>query len=217
MPSPAVAQKPLSVAEYLDLDAAAQDVRYEYHDGRVVALAGASPEHNIVKENLSGVLYGTLRPRGCHTFSSDQRVKVGRRYVYPDLVALCTDPVYTDETPPSLTNPELLVEVTSESTRQDDATTKLDSYWGLESLREYWIVEPTEAQIIQYIRRGDDWIVRPVTGFDATLRCEAFDINLDLSDIYALIEMDDEQARGKGRLAGDPADEDAETHDASVN
>lgn len=211
------AQQRLSVAEYLDLDAAAQDGRYEYHDGRVVALAGASPEHNIVKENLSGVLYGVLRPRGCHTFSTDQRVKVGRRYVYPDLVALCMDPVYTDETPPSLTNPELLVEVTSGSTRQDDATGKLESYMGVGSLREYWIVEPTEAQIIQYIRRGDDWIVRPVTGLEATLHCEAFDINLDLSDIYVLIEMDDGQAGGEGRLAGDAADEDTETPDASAN
>lgn len=217
MPSTAVARKPLSIAEYLDLDAKAQDVRYEYHDGYIVALAGASTGHNIVKDNIRSELHASLKKRGCMSMTSDERVNVGRRYVYPDLVALCAEPTYTEETPTSLTNPELLVEVTSESTRQHDASVKLESYMEIQSLREYWIVEPTEARIIQYIRRGDEWIVRLVTGLDATLRCKAFGINLDLADIYALVDMTGDEADDNGQSAGASADGDAETPDASAN
>lgn len=216
MPSPATKQR-LSVADYLDLDADAQDVRYEYHDGRVVALAGASPDHNMVKDNIRTELHQALRKRGCRSMTSDQRVRVGHRYVYPDLVALCDDPIYSDENPPSLTNPELLVEVTSDSTRHLDVTTKLESYIGIESLKEYWIVEPTEARVIQYVRRGDEWIVRPVTGLESTLRCDAFGIDLDLSDLYVLVDVTGDEAGENRPLEGDSADGDAEAPDASAN
>lgn len=153
-----------------------------------MALDGASPERNLVKDNIRTELHQKLRTRGCRSMTSDQRVNVGRRYVYPDVVALCGDPTYTDENPPSLTNPELLVEVTSK-----------------------------EAQVVQYIRRGDEWVVRPVSGRDATLLCEAFDIDLDLSNMYALVDLTGDEAGGKELPEVHSSDEDAETPNASAN
>jgi Uma2 family endonuclease len=117
--STAVAQRRLSVEEYLERDAELdQDPeglqgRYEYLDGKIWRLAGADPVHNLVKDNIRSELHPKISPRGCRSFTSDQRVKVSEtKYVYPDVVVLCGTPEYTDESPPSLVNPELLVEVT---------------------------------------------------------------------------------------------------------
>ena len=192
--STAVAQRRLSVEEYLSLDAETDEGRYEYLDGRVWLLAGASPDHNLVKDNIQGELYSVLRPRGCRSFTSDQRVKISEtRYVYPDVVVLCGEPEYTDESP-SLVNPELLVEVTSESTSDRDHQEKLEAYLNLESLREYWIASPSRALITQYVRRGDEWVVRSVADRDARLRCDALDVGLPLDAIYALVDTDDAPA-----------------------
>jgi Uma2 family endonuclease len=199
--STAVAQRRLTVEEYLERDAELEEGRYEYLDGQVWLLAGATPDHNLVKNNIQGELYSVLRPRGCRSFTSDQRVRIGEtRYVYPDVVVLCGEPEYTDESPPSLLNPELLVEVTSESTADRDHQEKLQAYLNLDSLREYWIASPSRALITQYVRRDDEWIVRSVTGRDATLRGEALDLELSLEAIYALVDTDDAPAE---------ADEDA--------
>lgn len=188
-----------SVDEYLALDAAARDVRYEYLDGRLYALAGAAPEHNLIKDNIQGELYQRLRPRGCHSYTSDQRVRIqATRYVYPDVVVVCRTPEYTDERPASLANPELLVEVTSATTARRDYETKLDAYLQLEPLREYWIVDAERPFIVQYMRRGEDWIVRPVRGLDATLHSEHLDVELALEAIYALVEFPDEEDAEEG-------------------
>jgi Uma2 family endonuclease len=193
--STAVAQRRLSVEEYLSLDAETDEGRYEYLDGRVWLLVGASPDHNLVKDNIQGELYSVLRPRGCRSFTSDQRVKISEtRYVYPDVVVLCGEPEYTDESPPSLVNPELLVEVTSDSTSDRDHQEKLEAYLNLESLREYWIASPSRALITQYVRRGDEWVVRSVADRDARLRCDALDVGLPLDAIYALVDTDDAPA-----------------------
>ncbi len=190
--STTVAQRRLSVQEYLERDAELDQGRYEYLDGRVWLLAGATPEHNLVKDNIQGEIYSTLRPRGCRSFSSDQRVKVSEtKYVYPDVVVLCGEPEYTDESPSSLVNPELLVEVTSESTSDRDHQAKLEAYLNLDSLQEYWIASPAQPIITQYVRQGDEWIVRSLKGRDAALRCEALNLELSLEAIYALVDTED--------------------------
>jgi Uma2 family endonuclease len=190
--STAVARRQITVEEYLDLDADADDVRYEYLDGRVWALAGATPPHNLVKDNVRTELHTRLRPRGCRSFTSDQRVKISEtRYVYPDVAVVCGPPEYTDESPPSLANPELLVEVTSPSTTDRDHQDKLDAYLQLDSLQEYWIASPSKVLITQYVRKNDEWIVRSVRDREAVLRCEALDIELAMDDIYALVETEE--------------------------
>ena len=127
--------------------------------------------------------------------TSDQRVKISEtRYVYPDVVVLCGEPEYTDESLPSLVNPELLVEVTSDSTSDRDHQEKLEAYLNLDPLREYWIASPSRALITQYVRRGDEWVVRSVADRDARLRCDALDVELPLDAIYALVDTDDAPA-----------------------
>ena len=181
-----------TVEDYLRLDAEAEEVRYEYVDGHIYALAGASPEHNLIKENISGEIYGGLRPEGCRSFSSDQRVRIGEsQYVYPDVVALCAPPRYTEDRPASLLNPEFIVEVTSESTARRDWLQKLDAYLQVESLREYWIVEPTVPRLAQCIRHHEEWVVRLHRGLGAEVGCEVFDLTMQLAAIYTLVDLQD--------------------------
>ena len=66
--STAVARRHLTVEEYLELDA--DEVRYEYLDGRVWALAGAAPPHNLVKDNIRTEFHTRLRPRGAAALRS---------------------------------------------------------------------------------------------------------------------------------------------------
>ena len=109
------------------------------------------------------------------------------------MVVVCGPPEYTDESPPSLVNPELLVEVTSPSTANRDHQDKLDAYLEIDSLREYWIASLSKALITQYVRQGDEWIVQPVRDRDAVLHCDALDMEMALDDIYALVETEESE------------------------
>jgi Uma2 family endonuclease len=191
-----------SVEEYLAFEADA-DTRHTFWDGYIVDMAGADPVHNRLAMNVGAGLHQRLRPRNCNVFGSDQRLKLGHsRYVYPDLVVTCETPQYAGPRPMSLLNPHLIVEVTSESTAEQDYTDKLAAYQQIESLREYWIVEPTKPLVVRYYRHGEAWLIQIVRGLDNTVQSHHLDLALPMDEVYALVTFAPEVPLGKPEEEG---------------
>ena len=182
----AVATRSYTVDEYLQLDAEAEDERYEFQNGSLIPMAGAEPEHNQIKDNISRELGNQLLERGCFVMTSDQRVRVSFGYVYPDVVVAC-EPSYEDTRPRTLQNPELIVEVTSDSTQARDHSDKLAAYTDLDSLREYWTIDPEKALLTQYTRDVDGWRVQFHTALSETVESNTFNLEVSLRDLYALV------------------------------
>jgi len=182
----AVATRSYTVDEYLELDREAADERYEFQHGSVIPMAGAEPEHNQIKDNVSAELRGQLQAEGCWVMTSDQRVRVSFGYVYPDVVVAC-DPTYEDTRPRTLQNPELIVEVTSDSTQARDHSDKLAAYTELDSLREYWVLDPEKPLLTQYTRDADGWRYQAHTDLSDTVHSGAFDLEVSLRDLYTLV------------------------------
>lgn len=162
--------------------------KHEYADGRVIAMAGAGEAHGQITGNLVTELNNRLRKRGCRVISSDLRVKAGRSYRYPDVAAYCHEGAFSDGNPPSLLNPELLVEVISPSTSETDRRDKLAEYMDLESVQEYWVAEQDQPFVTQHLRREASWVTRIVRGLGEMIRSEHFGIEIPLADVYALVE-----------------------------
>ena len=177
-----------SVADYLAFEAEAL-TKHEYWHGRIIAMAGASEAHNLITANLAREIGNRLVPRGCRVVSSDLRVSIGTRYVYPDVVAYCDEPAFTGDQPDTLANPSLLIEVVSSSTAERDRGDKLTAYLEIEGLREYWIVEQDRALVHQYVREGETWTVRFTRGLDVGLYSPSFEITLPMSDVYAFTDL----------------------------
>ncbi|MFB6097806.1 MAG: Uma2 family endonuclease [Salinibacter sp.] len=187
----AVATRSYTIEEYLELDAEADDERYEFQNGSVIPMAGAEPEHNQIKDNISSELRVRLQPKGCWVMTSDQRVRVSFGYVYPDVVVAC-DPTYEDTRPRTLRNPELIVEVTSESTEARDHSDKLAAYTELDSLQECWMVHPEKPLLTQYTRDAKGWRYQAHTALSDTVESDAFEFEVPLHDLYALVLEDSE-------------------------
>ena len=192
----------MTVEEYFAFDAAAPEgERYEYWDGVVVpvhgydetgtvAMAGASPAHNQVTGNLAAALHGPMTARGCRIGIGDQRVRTeAGRYGYPDLVFVCGEPAYTDDVPPVLSNPTLLIEIASPSTAQRDRGRKLTAYTRLDSLLEYWMVASDAAEVTRVVRQPDGWGLEFALGLDAVVASTALGFTVALADVYRLVEV----------------------------
>ena len=178
----------VSPEDYLAAEAEAE-TKHEYADGRIIAMAGASETHGQITGNLVTQLNVRLQPRGCRVISSDLRVKAGTSYRYPDVAAYCGTGAFSDGTPPSLLNPELLIEVTSASTSETDRREKLAEYMGVESVREYWIVEQDQPFVTRYVRQGEAWMTHLVRGLETSLRSKHFGVEIPLTEVYALVEL----------------------------
>lgn len=145
-----------SVEDYLDMDARA-DRKLELLNGVVVAMAGASPRHNQIVQNLARALGNGLEGSPCRVWTQDQRVRVEatESYLYPDAI-VCDEPRFDDVArPASLLNPTALVEVLSESTRLHDLGAKLGHYRQIPSVAEVLFVH-AETRATTLVTRQDD-------------------------------------------------------------
>jgi len=180
----------LTPAEYLALERKA-GVRSEYIAGRIFAMSGASRRHNLIAGNLHGEIRAQLRGRACEAYVSDMRVKVNPTgmYTYPDIVAVCGEPLFEDASVDTLLNPMLLAEVLSESTEAYDRGEKFAHYRRLETLREYVLVAQDKIRIEHYRREGEQWILSEISDPDSTLHLASIDCHIALAAIYEKVDL----------------------------
>ncbi|RCR65694.1 Uma2 family endonuclease [Larkinella punicea] len=180
--------KPYCTPEnYLELERKAA-YKSEYFKGEIVAMAGASRNHNRIKENLSGSLGSYVKGKGWQTFSSDFRLHVLENglFTYPDLVIVCGEPDLLDSTFDTLLNPTILVEVLSESTKDYDRGGKFMLYRNIPTFQEYILVDSEQIRVEAWYKPEKGfWTLRKETGeVDDSLTIQTLDLTLPLRDIY---------------------------------
>jgi Uma2 family endonuclease len=134
-----------------------QELRYEYINGEIVAMTGGTIPHNDLAVNLLLLLAPHVKSRGCRINVSDVKVKMRRRFRYPDLVVTCDD---RDKTAIKLFQyPKLLVEVLSPSTESVDRGEKFQEYRNISTLQEYVLIS-SDRMYIEVFRRsqGRVWL-----------------------------------------------------------
>lgn len=178
----------VSVEAYLEMDAAA-DGKLELLNGVVIAMAGASPRHNVIVTNIATSLSAELRAGPCLVMSQDQRVRVDatESYVYPDVVVVCEEPRFdTSARPASLLNPSAIVEVLSETTLDHDLGAKLGHYRRIPSVSEVLFVHTETRAITLVTRQGDESWKLVDRGPEGAL--ELAGVTLSLERIYERTE-----------------------------
>lgn len=141
-------------AEYLAYEQDSE-LKHEYEDGEILAMAGGSRRHNALAARVSFALEDGRKP-GCVSFQSDQKLRIlaTGRATYPDASVVC-GPIEGDPADPNgatITNPTIIVEVLSPSTEEKDRGSKWQDYQRLPSLQEYVLVSQNEARVEQYTR-----------------------------------------------------------------
>lgn len=180
-----------SVREYF-AQLQSSDVKLEYVDGEIVAMAGAQPEHNLVCVSLTGLLFECLKRKGCYIFSSDQLIKVEgcESFYFPDLVIVCAKPEYalSGTGLKALTNPEVIIEILSPGTEVTDRVRKMDCYKTLESLKEYVLVSSTKKQVevIKKLTQAE-WLHHTYTQSEEQVLINGCEILLE--DIYRQVDF----------------------------
>lgn len=146
-------------AEYLALEASS-NVKHEFLDGQIYAMAGGTPEHAALAAAVIGLLFPELRKGRCRAHDADLRVRVPTTGLttYPDVTVVC-GPRERDATDPqAVTNPTLIVEVLSRSTEDYDRGDKFEHYKSLPSLRQYVLVSYRDRSVEVWTRDdGDGW------------------------------------------------------------
>ena len=159
----AAEKKRYSAEEYLAMERDSLD-KHEFFDGEIFAMAGASPEHNLLAGNLTTALNLAMGDR-CRVYNSDQRLYIPATgsYTYADASLLCERAAdLTSDTPPALKNPEAIFEVLSPSTENYDRGAKFENYRTIPTLTHYVLVAQNRIFIEHFVRQPGGWLLKEV-------------------------------------------------------
>jgi len=187
------APKPkLTEQEYLALERAATN-RSIFYRGEMYAMSGAKRAHVVVAGNLFANIWNQIENRPCEVYAADMRVKNARTgsYFYPDIAALCEEPQLADSHGDTLTNPQVIIEVLSESTESFDRGGKFEDYQLLESLTTYVLVAQDKPRVELYRKKADgSWNYTSMNQLADVLNLDSIEVQISLSKIYAKVEFD---------------------------
>lgn len=180
-----VKTEPVSVEEYLEGELVSE-VKHEYLDGRVHAMAGVTTRHSAVATNVTTAFGGALRGKRCRPFNSDLKVRIElpgqTRFYYPDAMIVCE---LRQDSETWQDRPVVVVEVLSESTRRTDLTEKREAYLALPTLKALIFLEPDFAHATVH-RRGPSggFATEEYMGLEAVIPLPEVGIELPLAEMY---------------------------------
>ncbi len=180
----------LTVSDYLAGEEASE-IKHEYLGGAVHAMAGASIRHNNIAGNCFAFLHGKLRGTSYRPYNSDTKIRIEfsdhTRFYYPDAMVVCqTNP----ETDHFQTQPVVVVEVLSSSTRRVDLGEKRDAYLTIPSLKVLIFVESDVPSATLYRRAKEGGFnIEQHTGLESEIPLPEIEISLSLAELYENINF----------------------------
>jgi Uma2 family endonuclease len=172
---------------------AQQPDRHEFYNGEVFAMVGAPYRHHLVIQNLLVNLRIHLKGSPCIVVTETMKAQVatgkGEGILYPDVMVTCGRPLAGGDD--IVTDPVLVIEVLSPSTKGYDQRQKFALYRSNPALREYALIDPAthEVEVFTLTDKGE-WVLSDQTGrVGLTLR--SIDYTLAMDQVFEGVEREE--------------------------
>jgi Uma2 family endonuclease len=176
-------------AEYLN-SLAMSELKLEYCDGVIYAMAGGTRAHAQLSAAVIVALHRVL-PKSCRLATSDMKVRVEASDLstFPDVSVVCGEPTMASIDANAITNPTILVEVTSKGTEDYDRGDKLSHYKQLASLKVILFVSHRTRCITRVERTAKGWDERDFRAGE-TFSVESPALQFSVDEVYEGINLD---------------------------
>lgn len=162
--------------------------RLKFYNGPTM-MAGGRRHHARVQANIVAALHPRLRGGPCYPIGSDFAVRVKPTNVrQPDVTVECQAGSGDDL---EATEPTVLFEVLSPSTRGMDLVRKTEEYRNLPTARHIVMLEPDRAVASVWSRGEDGWSMVAVETLEGVLDLFAVGVRLPLTEVYEGVELAD--------------------------
>jgi Uma2 family endonuclease len=171
--------------EYLELEEKA-DYKNEYRDGEIISMTGGTTNHNKLAGNFYICLNLALNDLDYEIYIGDVKLWIPRyrEFTYPDVMVIEGQPVYYSANTTIVTNPVLIVEVLSKSTKDYDRGDKFLYYRSIPEFKEYILIDQTKYYVMQYVKTSENqWILTEYETEDAMINLSSINVELSLKQL----------------------------------
>ena len=177
--------------EYLELEEKA-DYKNEYRDGEIISMTGGTTNHNKLAGNFYICLNLALNDLDYEIYIGDVKLWIPRyrEFTYPDVMVIEGQPVYYSANTTIVTNPVLIVEVLSKSTKDYDRGDKFLYYRSIPEFKEYILIDQTKYYVMQYVKTSENqWILTEYETEDALINLSSINVELSLKQLYKKVNF----------------------------
>jgi Uma2 family endonuclease len=185
-------QKIYTPKEYLEFEINSEE-RHEFINGEIVLMTGGTPNHNQIALNLSGALNFALKRQPYRVFVTDQRLWIPRKriYTYPDVMVVQGELQLQEGRQDTITNPLIIAEVLSKSTRSHDKDAKFAAYRTIPSFHEYLLIDQYTMHIEHYFKNDRKrWTFYEYDDANDIVNLNSFSFQITLEEIYDKVEFE---------------------------
>ncbi|MEH2223141.1 Uma2 family endonuclease [Nostoc sp.] len=185
-------EKHYTPEEYLELEEKAE-YKNEYRDGDIIHTTGGTTNHNKIALNFCRKFPLTVQGQDYEIYIGDVKLSIPRYrlYTYPDIIVIKGKPIYEGTGTTIITNPLLIVEVLSNSTKNYDKTDKFKYYRSIPGFQEYIMIDQYSFAVEQFAKQAEgQWIFKEYEGEDAVLVLDSIDFKIALRDIYERVNFE---------------------------
>lgn len=183
--------KTYTAEEYLALEIEAE-TRSEYRNGEIVLMTGGTPAHNALANALSSLLWHSLFQAPYQVFVTDQRLQIPATslYTYPDVMVV-PEPIGLEPgRKDTVTDPVLLAEVLSSSTRNYDMGDKFEAYRTIPSFQEYLLINQYRYHVEHRLKQAENqWLLTVHDHKDAIVTLSSVPAEIELSKLYGKVRF----------------------------
>lgn len=181
-----VAEKKITVQEFLERDDFEDGYLYELIEGEIVKKQAPSPEHQNASTNLVGIFQNHVRPNKLgKVFHAPLDVYFTEiDYYQPDIIFISKSRlgIVTQDGIEGV--PDLVVEILSPGTHRHDRDRKMKVYRRT-GVQEYWIVDPKSRLIEVYTLVEGDYEMSDFATENGSVRSKLLDgLSIFLPDIF---------------------------------
>ncbi|NEQ87645.1 MAG: Uma2 family endonuclease [Moorea sp. SIO2I5] len=175
-----------SPEDYLKLEETAE-YKSEYRDGKIIPMTGGTTNHNQIALNIATLFKLLLKGKQYKVYIGDVRLWIPRyrQYTYPDVMVIQGEPVYTGKGTTTVTNPMLIVEVLSNSTKNYDQGDKFLYYRSISEFKEYILIEQSEYRLLQYSKTAtNQWQFTEYESENSVISINSLELSVSFQEIY---------------------------------
>ncbi len=183
---PAVRYNYISQEVYLERERAAEE-KHEYYQGEVFAMSGPSFNHHEIFSNVFGQLCSKLDGTECKPYGSGLRIHIPANtwYTYPGISIVCGKKETIDDKKDTATNPTVIIEILSKTTRNYDRGNKFAFYRQIATLKEYILIDAESTSVEQFSKEDDGtWLLTGYKNINSLFAIPVLNLPLTLSLIY---------------------------------
>ncbi|PPJ63407.1 Uma2 family endonuclease [Cuspidothrix issatschenkoi] len=188
--------------EYLELEATA-DYKSEYIDGQIIPMAGASINHNRISLNLSSGLNFAFKNQNYEVFMGDMRLWIPQKliYTYPDVIIIADEAEFFNNRTDTITNPQVIIEVLSKSTKSYDREDKFAAYRTIPTFQEYLLIDQNRIHVEQFSKIGKKrWNLCEYDEEDENISLITVPFTISLQDLYNKVNFEVAEPETKNNI-----------------